>query len=165
MAERGPKPMSDAQRRLHGDTHKQRYGKRILKFRTLRLRCPEWFNEEQKKQWTRLLRSMRSIGLCDQLYQPVFSIITILLSQIQECGKALNEAGGMFFENRNGRPVIREEHKAYIQATKMLLPYLKQCGMTPASRSRIELPEKSLDEAEDPMLRLLNKKRAEEDLD
>ena len=117
------------------------------------LKAPAWMNSDGKKMWKRLASQMQRIGLLTEADLESFTMLCQSYGDYVEGVKDMkkngkyctytNKAGA---ENEVERPVARATHRAYERYKSLCAEF----GLTPASRSKIEIPggDGAIDEME-----------------
>jgi P27 family predicted phage terminase small subunit len=101
---------------------------------------PEWLNDVARSEWDRLSPELISIGLLTLVDQGGFAVYCQAYSELIEAEGQLLEGGRTQitkdgYSRKSPWLSIRDE------AWKKMNQAAQQYGLTPASRSRIEIPE------------------------
>lgn len=117
--------------------------------------CPSWFDAEAKNFWIKYAPKLHALGLLTEVDGPAFEAICQRYSVWVRCEKRL-KSKGLVMTTETGYQQQRPEVSIAKNALADVKTFLTEFGMTPASRSRIDL---KLDEPEeDEMERLLSRK-------
>jgi len=115
-------------------------------------------NTEGKKMWKRRFPELKRIGLITSVDIESFAILCQSWGEYVEGIKDIKKNGKYYiYTNKAGasneveRPVVRATHRAFERYKTMCAEF----GITPASRTRIEI--KPIETEEDPMEMLLSK--------
>jgi P27 family predicted phage terminase small subunit len=106
--------------------------------------CPDWLEEEAKKEWIRVVPELLRIGLLTMID------ISALIGYCQSWGryieaeKHISEVGTSF-ETANGCLMPVPEVAIAQKYLKLCQSFMIQFGLTPSSRGRITLPGESID--------------------
>jgi len=118
--------------------------------------CPDWLEDEAKKEWFRIVPELERLGLLTVID------VTALIGYCQswarfiEAEKYLSEHDTCFETDKGF--IMQVPQVAISQKyLKLCQSFMIQFGLTPSSRTRISLS--SGEEDEDPMKKLFNKKR------
>jgi P27 family predicted phage terminase small subunit len=103
---------------------------------------PEWLCEAAQLEWIRLSGDLFKIGLITKADEVEFAVYCQAYAEIQEAEDALGKFGRTQvtkdgFERKSPWLSIRDE------AWKRLHQAAQQFGLTPASRTKIEVPEQT----------------------
>lgn len=144
---RTPKP--SALKRLAGNPGKRPLNEREPKPRVTRPACPPELTGVARKEWGRIAKQLAALGLLTVIDRAALAAYCTVYAQWVGANEALakpvEEGGGMVVYSPNGYPSISPHWTASQQASKAMLSYLREFGMTPASRVRL-----SVDNAEKP---------------
>lgn len=117
--------------------------------RAKRPNCPSELQGVARKEWNRISKLLAEVGLLTQVDRTALAGYCVAYSQWVAANEALalpaDKGGGMVVYSPNGYPSISPNWTASQQASKQMLSYLREFGMTPASRSRL-----SVDNSEKP---------------
>lgn len=117
--------------------------------------CPKWFDAEAKRFWEKYAPKLYNLGLLTEIDGPAFEAVCQRYSLWVRCEKRL-KSKGLIMKTETGYEQQRPEVSIAKNALADVKAFLTEFGMTPASRSRIDL---KLDEKEDDeMERLLSGK-------
>lgn len=159
MGERGPQPKPTAVRELEGNPSGRPLNKREPKPRkVLSVEPPNWFTEQAKIYWHRVLPILSSIGVLTEADLVLLERYCDFLSDWKYCRDFLNKAGTICYPIYDGDKVHPAGHP---EAGQRIVKYLAEFphvakklrisehlmkiemhfGMTPAARSRIVTEE------------------------
>lgn len=108
-----------------------------------------------RKEWARIAPELVELGLLSNVDLVALECYCLAYERKHLAEEALGDGLGMTFTTPNGYQQQRPELSIAAQASKEVLGYLVQFGMSPASRSRVSSPKKKTGAA-DPMEDLLN---------
>jgi len=115
--------------------------------------CPTWFDTTAKEFFHKYGPKLHAIGLLTEVDAPAFEAVCQRYSLWVRCEKRL-KAKGLIMTTESGYQQQRPEVSIAKSALADVKAFLTEFGMTPASRSRIDL--KLDDEKEDAMEALLS---------
>lgn len=144
MGRRGPPPTPTSLRLLAGNPGKRPINTREPKPRNDVPRCPAWLGKEAKKVWRRMvpqLRDMRVLTAVDGEALATFCQTYVRWRQAEE----FIEKHGVAYPLRDDKGNVRcmQQFPQVSIARNLLLilrSFFQEFGMTPASRTRIEIP-------------------------
>lgn len=112
---------------------------------------PSWLTPAEQSEWKRITRELRSMGLLTSADADAIAVYCQVAVRYQQATKEIQEKG-LTVESPNGYPIINPAlsivNKCIMQMHKMLSEF----GMTPASRSRIQVPEAATEDPFDEFL-------------
>ena len=116
--------------------------------------CPKWFDAEAKAFWNKSGPKLNRLGLLTEVDGPAFEAVCQRYSLWVRCEKRM-KAKGLIMKTETGYEQQRPEVSIAKNALADVKAFLTEFGMTPASRSKIDL---KLDEKdEDEMEKLLSR--------
>jgi len=98
--------------------------------------------EKQKVQYDRIRGELIRAGHYHQLDEDTLQMAASLAVEVDELQRIIDEKGYTYeFTNRDGGTMTkhRPEHQMLVESRSKYLVVLKELGMTPASRKRIEV--------------------------
>ena len=104
------------------------------------LRAPAHLDAEARKVWKKMAPQLRNLGLLTELDTAAFSIYCQAWGMYLAAVKVLQEKG-LLQTLSNGAQRSRPEIKIARDAESTILAISREFGMTPASRSRISVPQ------------------------
>lgn len=147
----GPPPKPTALRKLQGNPSHRPINKREPTPRQRRPKMPSWLQPAEQTEWKRITRELRSMGLLTSADADAIAVYCQVAVRYQQATKEIQEKG-LTVESPNGYPIINPAlsivNKCIMQMHKMLSEF----GMTPASRSRIQVPEAATEDPFDEFL-------------
>ena len=133
--------------KLHGNPGKRPFPKNEPKPNETPPLCPESLSKAAKEEWKRLIKTLGRVGLttkCDRsaliLYCEAWAIWSDAVANIQAHGSVISD---------NGIPKLSPYIRVADIHFKQMLPMIKEFGMTPASRTRIQVNEPKNKEPDD----------------
>jgi len=148
MGTRGPAPKPTALKKLAGNP-----GKRALNplepKSPKRIKMPATLGDAARVEWRRLVRQLEAMNLLQSvdadalaLYCETYVTWATGLEQLRKLGTIV--------KSPSGYPIQNPYFAIVTQCQKQMQQLLSQFGMTPASRTRIQVPEeKGADEFDD----------------
>lgn len=107
--------------------------------------CPAELTGAARKEWGRIAKQLDELGLLTQVDRTALAAYCVAyshwLAANEMLQKPVKEGGGMVVYSANGYPSVSPHWTASQQASKQMLMYLREFGMTPAARSRLSVPQ------------------------
>lgn len=151
----GRRPKPTALKRLTGNPGKRALNHNEPQTRSRRPKLPSHLGAVAQGEWKRLTRELRAMNLLASADADALAMYCQLYERWVDASKQLTDKG-MVVETENGFPVLSPYLSIANQCIKQMLRILIEFGMTPASRSRIQLPE---GQAHDPLEDFLQRRR------
>jgi P27 family predicted phage terminase small subunit len=101
--------------------------------------CPNWLPEGAKGLWTQLAVELEKAGCLKAVDGPAFSLLCLHLHLATLAAQALKD--GPLAKDGRGRTVKHPAAQILRDNSLAAKSYLAEFGMTPAARTRIEVPE------------------------
>jgi len=145
MALKGPAPVSEALRRLRGTSR----GRRSLELTAGRPSRPRWLSREAAAEWRRVVPLLEDAGVLTELDGGVLAGFCECLADLRRTS-AIIERDGYSFTTESGYSAPRPEVAIRKAALAQLRQYAAHLGLSPASRTRVEVvpPPAEFDPAE-----------------
>ena len=108
--------------------------------------------DKQKLAYARIKQSLRSARHIGELDEDLLKMAACLTVEVRELQAIIDEKGYTYeFKNRDGGVMTkhRPEHQMLVESRSKYLVVLKELGMTPAARKRIEVDVELDDELEE----------------
>ena len=105
-------------------------------------KAPRWLSKAARKEWKRLMPILLDSGLLTRLDTDAFGRLCQTTAQLHEADRGLEEHG-MLVKSPNGYPQQSPYFTLCTALQKRLWNQLTEFGMTPSSRSRIEVEAKT----------------------
>lgn len=154
----GRKPLPTALHVLNGNSSKIDLEERKQnepKFSSTLPACPEWLNDDAKKEWERLLPELEMSGMLRKVDMAVFAGYCDNYAMWKKASGII-EKDGLTVETLQGGLKAHPATAIRDKALEKMKSFAIEFGFTPASRCRVTVPE---DEKEvDPMEALLKKR-------
>ena len=149
MAQRGRKPKPTALKVLEGNPGKRTLNVNEPKPEKKAPKCPTWLEPEAKKEWRRMSRSLEAIGILTKVDAASFAGYCQAYARWKEAEEFLTKHGTIF---KTPSGYIQQVPQVSIAQTylKIMKDFCSEFGLTPASRTRINVGEKTGD-TDDPM--------------
>jgi len=103
-------------------------------------RMPTGLTDEAKREWRRVARPLFDLGLLTELDKNTLALYCELVGRYERAQAVLLEKGDTFIQP-NGVPKQRPEYYIMKDCLKEIRAFIKQFGLSPAARMRMELPE------------------------
>lgn len=136
MATRGRKPKPTAIKILEGNPGKRPLNRFEPAYQKKAPPCPAWLDDEAKREWRRLARTMESMGVLTEADMAAFAAYCDAYSKWKEATEFLDQHGTIF---KTPSGYIQQVPQVSIAQTysKIMTKIATEFGLTPASRSRI----------------------------
>jgi P27 family predicted phage terminase small subunit len=118
--------------------------------------CPSFLSEEAKAEWERIAPELMRLGLLTPIDRAAFAAYCESYAQWVRAETLLQEKGVLVIGNK-GHVIVSPLLWVSSSATKMMLKFGVEFGLTPSSRSRLIAAEPM---ERDPLDQLLNTRRA-----
>lgn len=155
VGQRGRKPRPTAMKELEGNPGKRKLNVNEPKPSRAAPQCPEWLDEEAKKEWDRMVRHLELLGVITEIDMAAFAAYCQAYSRWKEAEEFITKHGTIV---KTPSGYWQQVPQVSIAQTylKLMHKFCEQFGLTPSARSRIVAGAGSVDE-DDPMeLILLN---------
>ena len=136
----GRKPKPTALKIFNGNPGHKPLNKREPKPRQALPRCPAHLDDVAKREWRRIIREVRHIGMITALDRVGLAVYCVLWSRwvaaeikLAETGLVIVTKSGNVIQN----PLLGVANRAQAELRRWAVEY----GMTPSSRSRVNVPE------------------------
>lgn len=155
MATRGRKPKPTALKVLEGNPGKRPLNELEPKPKKQAPSCPSWLEPEAKKEWRRMAKILESIGILTEIDKAAFAGYCQAYARWKEAEEFLTKHGTIF---KTPSGYIQQVPQVSIAQTylKIMKDFSSEFGLTPASRTRIQINTKEV-ESDDPMEKMLRK--------
>ena len=151
---RPPKPTQ--LRVLQGNPGKRPLPKSEPQPRVVPMPCPRWLLPEAKREWRRVAPELRRLGLATIVDRTALSAYCQAYARWRQAEEILNREG-FVFETGTGYLAPRPEVAIAQKSMTLMKGFASEFGFTPASRTRISLPEQKQG---DPFAEFLAQSRA-----
>jgi phage terminase small subunit len=178
---RGPKTKPTELKKLEGNPGKRRLSELEPDPEPKIPACPAFLKGAGRKEWKRITAELFTLGLVTPIDRGALAGYCIAYGQLEEAEQELarmkksyremrkvkkknpdmkvSVSNGMTRETSNGNVIMEPMLSVRKQALEQMHKFLTEFGMTPASRSRIEV-EKKPKRAKSPMEELLSSTKA-----
>ncbi|MCH7780243.1 MAG: phage terminase small subunit P27 family [Acidobacteria bacterium] len=144
MGRRGPPPTPTHLKVLHGNPGKRPINWREPRPRQNVPRCPAWLNKDAKAAWKRMVPTLRDMGVLTVADGEALAAFCQTYARWRQAEEFLDQHGMVYpLRDEKGNVRCMQQFPQVSIARNLLLlmrSFLQEFGMTPASRSRIELP-------------------------
>lgn len=149
MGYRGPSPKPTEIRRLEGNLSRRPYNENEPRLRLQSPKCPDYLDEEAKKEWRRLSRILLRTRVLTEGDDIALANLCQSYSTMVRAQKKLNQSGLMM---KTPSGYLQQSPPLSIVNSSMqtITTLLREFGLTPASRTRIQTvePEQRMSNAE-----------------
>ena len=144
MGRRGPPPTPTRLKLLAGNPGKRRLNTREPQPRQTTPRCPPWLDKEAKLVWKRITPGLRRMGVLTAVDGEALATFCTTFVRWREAEDFLSKHGTVYpLRDEKGNVRCMQQFPQVAIARNMLqavIRFYAEFGMTPASRSRIEIP-------------------------
>lgn len=119
-------------------------------------RAPKELNDVGKKEWKRTGKELQKLGLLTQIDLSAFHVYCEIYSQWVDAVEKTHRFGTLV-KSHNGFPKISDYVSIANKASEKMAKFLTEFGMTPSSRSRINVPKP--EKENDPLKEYLNRRK------
>lgn len=156
MSIRGRKPKPTHLKVLQGNPGKRPLNKNEPKPEPRAPYCPRWLSKRAKEEWKRIVPELEKLGLLTKIDMAALAGYCQAYARWREAEEIL-EREGLTMEHTNKAGATNVSlHPAFFAAQKYLAQmkaFATEFGLTPSSRSRINLPEQKEEDEFEAFLR------------
>ena len=136
MAQRGRKPKPTALKVLEGNPGGRPLNPNEPKPAKKAPRCPAWLEDEAKKEWKRMGKTLEQMGLLTEMDMAAFAGYCQAYARWKEAEEFITQHGSIL---RTKSGYVQPVPQVSIAQTylKIMNRFAEQFGLTPAARSRI----------------------------
>ena len=135
----GRRPKPTALKVLAGNPGNRPLNKAEPRPRAVLPKCPPVLQGEAKSEWRRMARKLYDLGLLSEIDGAALTTYCLTWARLVDAEGKLRQHGTVVI-SPNGFPVQSPYLNVATKATEQLVRILVEFGMTPSSRSRIQLP-------------------------
>ncbi|MCE9635850.1 MAG: phage terminase small subunit P27 family [Planctomycetes bacterium] len=135
----GRRPKPTALKVLAGNAGHRPLNKGEPRPRPLLPKCPPVLQGEAKAEWRRMGKKLHALGLLSEIDGAALTTYCLTWARLVDAEGKLRQHGAVVI-SPNGFPVQSPYLAVATKATEQLVRILVEFGMTPSSRSRIQLP-------------------------
>ena len=135
---RPPKPTQ--LRILQGNPGKRPLNRREPQPRSVALSCPRWLLPEAKREWRKVAPELKRLGLATVVDRASLSAYCQAYARWRQAEDVLTREGLVFVTGK-GYLMPRPEVAIAQKSMTLMKGFAAEFGFTPASRTRISLPE------------------------
>jgi P27 family predicted phage terminase small subunit len=138
MAQRGRKPKPTAIKVLEGNPGKRPINKCEPRPQKTVPKCPSWLEPEAKKEWRRMSKSLEALGILTKVDAASFAGYCEAYARWKEAEEFLSKHGTIF---KTPSGYIQQVPQVSIAQTylKIMKDFCSEFGLTPASRTRLQV--------------------------
>ena len=145
MGRRGPPPKPTSLRILNGNAAKRPLNDREPQPRLGTPHCPDWLSDEAKKAWRRLVPELRAMKVLTIADADALAAYCHTYARWREAEEFISKHGLVYpiRDDKGGIKVMQQWPQVSIARNLLLVlrGYQQEFGLTPASRSRIQVGE------------------------
>lgn len=154
MGRRGPPPKPTILKKLAGNPGKRPLNENEPKpIAAGRISPPAWMDDLARKEWRRVVPELKRMGLLTKVDLAALEVYCDAVSTFIKAAEVVN-AKGFIFKTSTGYMAQLPHVNIKNQAANVIRAFCQEFGLTPSSRSKIQLPNDDGEE-EDPMEKLL----------
>lgn len=142
MAKRGPAPKPTKMKLIQGTYRPDRSVKNELSPPADVPKCPTFIKGEARREWKRIVPELAALGILSRIDRAALAAYCTAWETVVESHQDIEEQGRTIL-NDKGRMVQNPNVAIRARAMDMLRMYMSEFGMTPASRARISVPERT----------------------
>lgn len=155
---KGPTPKSADLRILCGTRGRRKATSDAGKVRASVPVCPDWLCQDAKTEWKRITKILGELGVLSILDRAALIMYTQSVADFKAAAAIINAEGTMIevevFARDSGklagkRKIINPAVKLRTDAHARVKAMLAEFGLTPASRSRLSMPDKPNEEKDE----------------
>ena len=154
LAQRGRKPKPTAVKQLEGNPGKRQLNANEPKPAARAPSCPNWLEDDAKKEWRRLAKQMEQLGILTEVDMAAFAGYCQAYARWKEAEEFISRHGAIVKTPSGYWQQVPQVSIAQ-QYMKQMSKFCEQFGLTPASRSRI-VTDRGNDSSDDAMEQLLS---------
>ena len=140
----GRKPKPTKLKLLHGD-HPCRVNKNEPKPKPIASRCPTWLHPTAKKKWRELAPKLERLGLLTEIDGEALELLVTHYAIAVEAASILKKEG-IFARDSRDLPAKHPAAQIFRDHSAAYRSYMTEFGLSPSSRSRLDLPKPDDDE-------------------
>lgn len=163
MGARGPAPTPSKLKKLRGNPGRRKINDREPQPAEATPTIPTWLQGEARAEWKRIVPELRTLGLLTLIDRAALVAYCQAWAELVACTKILQDEGRIITEpivDKEGdhigdkiraHPIVRMQRDAFARVKV----FAAEFGFTPASRSRVKVPDKP--DQVDPLAELLRR--------
>lgn len=102
--------------------------------------CPDHLDPEASVEWTRLAAELHALGILTRIDRAVLAAYCQTWSRWCAAERKVTEQGTIV-KSPNGYPIINPYLSVANEALRQLRAFATELGLSPSSRSRVNLPD------------------------
>lgn len=137
-------------KRLHGDIHKERWNKKEPIPESAIPSCPDKLDGAAKYEWKRITKELFQLGILSRIDRADLAAYCSSYARWMECEDKIKELKtknpdslGVLYKTTNGNLIISPLLSVLKGEREACHKFLVEFGMTPASRTRINVEKKN----------------------
>jgi P27 family predicted phage terminase small subunit len=138
---RGPAPKPTALKNIQGNPGKRRTSKSEPKPEAGSIACPAWLDQDAKAFWKSVAPRLKKLGLLTEIDTEALAVTATAWSIWRKAVKVAATKKGMVESTIAGGNKKSPEVAIAAEFFKILKSYAAEFGMTPASRTRLQITE------------------------
>ena len=139
MPKPGPLPKDNRLRLVDNDNKNRRTPASPKPAQPVKPKMPPGMDKKAQAEWRRVADRLYRAGLLTELDKLTLSIYCQMVSRYERYNEAL-ESEGEYYEAASGQKKLHPLYYARENATKELRMLIKEFGLSPNARMRMELP-------------------------
>ena len=142
MGARGPAPKPTATKRLEGNPGKRALNTSEPQFTAKAPSCPRHLSDEARREWRRVSRELLDKNLLQVVDRAALAAYCQCWARWVEAEQKMAQPGFQMMEATDkGYQYVSPWLGVANQSLKQMKAFLTEFGLTPASRTRIQVPE------------------------
>ena len=145
IGKRGPLPKDNRLRLVDNDNKNRKTAPKPKPAQPVKPKMPPGLDKRAQAEWRRVADRLYKAGLLTELDKLTLSIYCQIVSRYERYNEAL-ELEGEYYEAASGQKKLHPLYQARENATKELRMLIKEFGLSPNARMRMELPPSDVNE-------------------
>lgn len=156
MAIKGRKPKPTNIKKLEGNPGKRPFNTKEPRPNKVAPECPDWLLPDAQDEWKRLAPSLENLGLLTDIDMTAFAGYCQAYARWREAEEFITQHGTIF---KTPSGYVQQVPQVSIaqQNLKIMQSFCSEFGLTPASRSRLQVGSNNETESSDEMAYLLSR--------
>jgi P27 family predicted phage terminase small subunit len=151
---KGRKPTPTNIKRLEGNPGKRPFNTKEPQPKRTAPECPDWLLPDAQDEWKRLASPLENLGLLTEVDMTAFAGYCQAYARWREAEEFITQHGTIF-KTPSGYVQQMPQVSIAQQNLKIMQSFCSEFGLTPASRSRLQVESKNQTESCDEMAFLL----------
>lgn len=136
---KGRKPIPTGIKELRGNPGKRPLNDREPKPPAEIPTCPSHLTGEARKEWNRIVPELKACGVLTKIDRAALAAYCDAYGTWVEANAKMGKSGGLMVKSPNGYPMQNPYLSIRNKAFELMHKFLIEFGMTPSSRSRVQV--------------------------